>query len=234
VPDVDCIERASNMHADFQIVAVAGSRVFAVERQRATECDDHLEARMDLLGFDLEQGWVKLTHLEQELPPTTVAQLREQAASALDEAMARYPWDTGWWAVGNLGGDPHWAADLWPDALVLSAVFPDYRSKHEDKALTLQYELTLSSGDYTPGNFAFGEEPEGMRAGSKDWSTWTWTTRVSMPLPKSSSLRAPEDAQALIEHVRREHRDWKVIGWSRRVVKPATVPERESAEPATL
>jgi hypothetical protein len=224
---IGCLEIASALQADYQVVAVAGPRVFVVERQRATECDEFLDIEMYMQVFDLEHGAVELVSLERELPPGEIAELRKRAAWTLGEMLAQYPWDDDWWSVYVRGGaDPDWAKRLWPDELELSAVFPDYRSKREGEALILQYQLMVDSDQYSePYEFYRGQEPKGMRDGSKDWSTWTWTTRLSMALPKSSSLRPPDDAQSLIEHVRSEHRGWKVIGWSRRVAPPASETE---------
>jgi hypothetical protein len=182
---MDCITAREDVEHVLQAAAVAGSRVFVVERVvDNAACNEDAAAPYELRTQRLiDVGGAKLEHaaFERELPYKVVKRARTEAAEQLDQVAQVSDYD------------------LAPINLKLTAVFPKYREHKGGVRLLLQYSVktlleTLGAGGWGNG-----------------WDSHV----ITIAYPESSSLTAPASAMQLIEYVHREGGGkWKVIGWS--------------------
>lgn len=182
---MDCITAREDVEHVMQAAAVAGSRVFVVERvvdnpACSVEFGGSLELRTQRL-IDVGGGSFELAQLQRELPYKVVKRARTDASKELDGVST--------------------ASDyaLAPINLVLTAMFPKYREHKGGIRLLLQYSVAIGDDDVGFGGWANG------------WDSHV----ITIAYPESSSLTAPAQAMELIQYVHREGGSkWKVIGWS--------------------
>lgn len=181
---MDCVTAREEVEHVLQATAIAGTRVFVVERVLdAAPCsvaETNFEIRTQKL-FDMSGGTLDLAAFERELAYKVVKRARTEAAEELSLASTASAWD------------------LAPSNLQLTAMFPKYREHKGGIRLLLQYSAAIPEEEAGEGGWANG------------WDSHVIT--VAYP-DSSSLTAPAQAMQLIEYVHREEGSKWKVIGWS--------------------
>jgi hypothetical protein len=181
---MDCITEREEVEHVLQATAIAGTRVFVVERVLDTAIctveQTAFEIRTQKL-FDMTGGTIDLAAFEKEVPYKVIKRARTQASEEL-----------------SLVSDAI-AYDLAPINLDLTAVFPKYREHKGGVRLLLQYSVKIDDIEAGEGGWANG------------WDSHVIT--VAYP-ESSSLTAPAQAMQLIEYVHREGGSKWKVIGWS--------------------
>lgn len=196
---MDCITAREDVEHVLQATAIAGTRVFVVERvldNAACSSDPlPLELRTQRL-FDMTGGTIDLAGFERELPYKVVKRSRTQASEELSPVSGAS------------------AFDLAPINLMLTAMFPKYREHKGGVRLLLQYSVGIDEDEAGEGGWANG------------WDSHVIT--VAYPESSSLTAPAQAMELIEYVH-REGGSKWKVIGWSQINSGEAAPPTPEPA-----
>ena len=181
---MDCVTDRDQVEHVLQATAIAGTRVFVVERARdVASCGDltDYELRTQKL-FDLAGATLELAAFERELPYKIVKRARTDAAEEMVSLSSTAS-----------------AFDLAPINLQLTAMFPKYREHKGGIRLLLQYSAAIDVDQAGLGGWANG------------WDSQVIT--VAYP-ESSSLTAPAHAMQLIEYVHREGGSQWKVIGWS--------------------
>ena len=182
----DCLSHAGELERSWQLVAIAGPHLLYVDKV-FDEGICGMVTQWTILDMKIASltGQTDLAALEAQLPVAAVASMRKRAARALADEV-----------LGDESGVSE--DDLAPAALLLTAIFPGYRSGKR-YGLQLQYDVQSC-------HLCVGEQ----------WTDGHYAVRSSTEHVDSSLLSPPEDVRALLDYAGREYGKLTPIGWSRK------------------